>query len=63
MIVLVSFPKSGRTWLRVMLDKLNVKYEYDHGKTTEDMEFFFHEVKMNEDKLRKTRCIYMKRIT
>lgn len=28
--VLVSFPKSGRTWVRVMLDRLNIVIEYSH---------------------------------
>ena len=29
--VVVSFPKSGRTWLRVMLDKLNLPMRYTHA--------------------------------
>lgn len=31
MDVVVSFPKSGRTWLRVMLDELGVDLEYTHA--------------------------------
>lgn len=31
--VLVSFPKSGRTWLRVMLDDLGVNFQYIHDGT------------------------------
>lgn len=27
----ISYPKSGRTWLRVMLDELGVPLEYAHG--------------------------------
>lgn len=27
----ISFPKSGRTWLRVMLDELGFALEYDHA--------------------------------
>jgi Sulfotransferase domain len=27
----ISFPKSGRTWLRVMLDELGVRAEYSHA--------------------------------
>lgn len=27
----ISFPKSGRTWLRVMLDKLNIAMLYSHA--------------------------------
>lgn len=59
MIVLVSFPKSGRTWLRVMLDKLNLKYEYDHGEITEEMKFAFYEKKMTKYAMNKSQCIYM----
>jgi hypothetical protein len=34
--VIVSYPKSGRTWLRVMLDELGVPFECDHdGAATE----------------------------
>lgn len=29
--VVVSFPKAGRTWLRVMLDELGVEVEYTHA--------------------------------
>mgnify|MGYP006278006725 CR=1 FL=1 len=32
-IHVVSFPKSGRTWLRVMLDRMNVVLQYDHHGT------------------------------
>ena len=27
----ISFPKSGRTWLRVMLDRLGVSMHYTHA--------------------------------
>lgn len=29
---LLSFPKSGRTWMRVMFDHLNTRLEYTHGE-------------------------------
>jgi hypothetical protein len=32
-IVLVSFPKSGRTWLRVMLDAAGVHIDYTHDRS------------------------------
>jgi hypothetical protein len=31
MDVVISFPKSGRTWLRVMLDELGIHLEYTHA--------------------------------
>lgn len=60
MIVLVSFPKSGRTWLRVMLDKLGVKYQYEHGKIKEN-KFVFYEKKLKKhsNKMNEMKCIYM----
>jgi hypothetical protein len=32
--ILISYPKSGRTWLRVMLDRLNVAVEYSHDDSS-----------------------------
>ncbi len=32
-LVVVSFPKSGRTWLRVMLDRLGVPLAYTHDES------------------------------
>lgn len=32
--VVVSFPKSGRTWLRVMLDELGLPFDYRHDGST-----------------------------
>ncbi len=32
-LVVVSFPKSGRTWLRVMLDRLGVRLTYTHDQS------------------------------
>jgi hypothetical protein len=32
--VVVSFPKSGRTWLRVMLDELKIQAEYEHDNSS-----------------------------
>lgn len=30
--LLLSYPKSGRTWLRILLDKLNATYNFHHGR-------------------------------
>src|SRR5688572_6892842 len=32
--VVVSFPKAGRTWLRVMLDELGLPFDYRHDGST-----------------------------
>jgi hypothetical protein len=31
--IVISYPKSGRTWLRVIMDKLNIMLRYDHDET------------------------------
>ena len=49
-LALISFPKSGRTWLRVMLDSsaLNKKYSIDHGKVIAQR-FKFSEIKFRNN--------------
>jgi Sulfotransferase domain len=42
--ILVSFPKSGRTWLRVMLDYLELPLEYSHADSG-------HQKRIRYDKL------------
>jgi hypothetical protein len=32
-VIVVSYPKSGRTWLRVILEKLNIIIPYKHDET------------------------------
>lgn len=36
----ISFPKSGRTWLRLMLDELNVPVRFSHHGTGNDASSF-----------------------
>ena len=59
-LALISFPKSGRTWLRVMLDSsaLNKKYSIDHGKVIAGR-FQFSEIKTH--RIKDVRCIYLLR--
>ena len=45
MDAVISFPKSGRTWLRVMLDTLNVPATYTHAKSGNG--FGLHFTKLN----------------
>jgi hypothetical protein len=33
--VVISYPKSGRTWLRVMLDELGIRPDFHHGGSSE----------------------------
>ena len=32
-VIVISYPKSGRTWLRIILEKLNILIQYDHDET------------------------------
>lgn len=41
--IVVSYPKSGRTWLRVMFDYLNIHLKYDHFLITADRKNFNYE--------------------
>ncbi|HEV2816174.1 MAG TPA: sulfotransferase domain-containing protein [Allosphingosinicella sp.] len=36
-VVVVSWPKSGRTWLRYMLDQLGIHLEYTHQRESEPL--------------------------
>ena len=51
-IHVVSFPKSGRTWLRVMLDHMNIVLQYDHHGTE-------HESQKHVDNLPGIKADYM----
>ena len=42
----VSFPKSGRTWLRVMLDKLDVTMSYTHAGSEYTVSCHFNDLPM-----------------
>jgi len=32
-VIVISYPKSGRTWLRIILEKLNILLQYNHDET------------------------------
>lgn len=40
----ISFPKSGRTWLRVMLDNLSIGMEYTHAGSKYSLSCHFNEL-------------------
>jgi len=50
MDAIVSFPKSGRTWLRVMLDELGVEVEYSHARSGHRGANHMSELNTNEEK-------------
>ncbi len=41
--IVVSYPKSGRTWLRVMFDYLNIHLKFDHFLNTADKKMINYE--------------------
>ena len=42
--LLVSFPKSGRTWVRVMLDSLSIKLRYTHDGSDNSLGTHFNDL-------------------
>ena len=46
--IVVSFPKSGRTWLRVMLDALGIACEYTHDTSSYEDALIFEEMRCCE---------------
>jgi hypothetical protein len=49
--VLVSYPKSGRTWLRVMLDELHLNFDYKHDGATHSKPRLFEELTLCSQKI------------
>ncbi len=47
-LVVVSFPKSGRTWLRVMLDRLGVRLAYTHDDSGHQKRLRLHELQIDK---------------
>ncbi len=47
-VVVVSFPKSGRTWLRVMLDRLGVHLTYTHDESGHQKRLSLHELSVDK---------------
>jgi len=44
--VVVSFPKAGRTWLRVMLDELGLPFDYRHDGSTHSAAYKFSQIRV-----------------
>lgn len=55
--LVVSFPKSGRTWLRVMLDKLNLPMRYTHAGSGYDVSCHFNDLKIDKKGLFRLRVL------
>ncbi|MER9594638.1 MULTISPECIES: sulfotransferase domain-containing protein [unclassified Mesorhizobium] len=59
--LIVSFPKSGRTWLRVMLDDLGVEVQYIHDGTDHKLLRPKSSLKENKSRYKKRRTIMLVR--
>lgn len=60
-IVLVSFPKSGRTWLRVMLDAAGVHIDYTHDLSGHLGQRHFNEMAHDKSDYRDKRVVLLVR--
>lgn len=59
--IVLSFPKSGRTWLRVMLDNLGVSLKYTHSGGAHRRGFHLQSLSFNRANLHKGKIIFMHR--
>lgn len=58
-LVVVSFPKSGRTWLRVMLDRLGVRLAYTHDHSGHQKRLRLHELPVDKSAFEHHRVILL----
>ncbi len=58
-LVVVSFPKSGRTWLRVMLDRLGVRLTYTHDNSGHQKRLSLHELSVDKSAFRQHKVILL----
>lgn len=62
-VLVISYPKSGRTWLRVMLDYLDINLEYKHNVV--DLPYrpmgSYEDSYIDRDKYRDKRVIFLMR--
>jgi hypothetical protein len=60
-VLVISFPKSGRTWLRVMMDRLNIKLNYSHDETSHAERISLGDLSRSKDKYRNKKIIFLVR--
>lgn len=59
--LVVSFPKSGRTWLRVMLDELGLRFEYTHAQSGHRDQLKFNDITPPDHILGRRKIIFLHR--
>lgn len=57
--IIISFPKSGRTWLRVMLDKLNIHIEYTHDGSEHAKQISYRDFNSDKTRYKKKKVIFL----
>ena len=58
---LVSFPKSGRTWVRVMLDRLDLPISYNHDGSQYALSKDFRNLKPTQGNYQGERIVFLHR--
>ncbi len=58
-VVVVSFPKSGRTWLRVMLDRLGVRLAYTHDHSGHQKRLHLHQLQVDKSEFSDQKVILL----
>lgn len=59
--IVISFPKSGRTWLRVILDKLNIHIEYTHDGSEHAKQISYRDFSSDKTKYKEKKVIFLVR--
>lgn len=59
--VVVSYPKSGRTWLRVLLHELSLRTPFTHAGSSEEQAALFEELPPAIDYWRRKRVLFLLR--
>ena len=60
-VVVISYPKSGRTWLRVMLNDLNIIPTYEHDGSQNGLGLSWQELSEDKSRYQQNRIVFMVR--
>ncbi|MFC7537879.1 sulfotransferase domain-containing protein [Sphingomonas sp. GCM10030256] len=58
-VVVISYPKSGRTWLRFMLEQANVRLMYDHAGAKNKLALTFEEISAEVSAWQQHRIVFL----
>jgi hypothetical protein len=60
-VIVISYPKSGRTWLRVILEKLNIIIPYKHDETEIVKQLPVEELSRDKSQFSDNRIVFLVR--